>query len=234
MYQLFFTPSWFNGWDIAFEAIGLIIALMIASYSWRVYRFSHENKHMYFSLAFITIAISLMAKMFAFGVLYFQPLRDNVLMVLQPAVGTELQFADLFYRAAFFIQMVLMLGAWLLIFFISQKSRERFKKFHEISQIVLFIYLIFLISFVSNFKYFVFYLTGTVILGLTVLNYYQNYLNSGNEKTKLVMAGFALILLSSISFIFVFLFESFYVLGELFLLMGFLLLLYTYRSIMRR
>lgn len=234
MYQLFYTPTWFNGLDIVFEGIGLIIALLIAAYSWKVYKFSHENRHAYFSFAFLLIGLSLMIKMFTFGVLYFQPLRDNVLMVLSPAVGPGLEFADLFYRAAFFAQMVLMLGAWLLIFFISQKARDRLRKFYETSQIGLFVYLILLISFVSNFKYFVFYLTATVIVGITVLNYYKNYLNSGNEKAKLVMISFFLILISQIFFIFVFLFDSFYVLGEVFLLAGFLLLLYTYRSITRK
>ena len=30
MYQLFYTPSWFNGFDLVFEGISLIVALFIA------------------------------------------------------------------------------------------------------------------------------------------------------------------------------------------------------------
>jgi len=235
MYQLFFTPGWFNGLDLVFECVSLIIALLIAAYSWRIYSISKENKYGYFALAFILIAFGLLFKMFTHGVLYFTPLRDTVTEALRPALGSRLRFSELFYRAAFFLQMMLMLGSWLLIFFISQKPRQRLKKYYEVSQIALFIYLILLISVVSNFKYFVFYLTSAVILGVTVLNYYKNYLNTNrNSKAFLVMLGFLFILFSNIIFVFVFQFKGLYVLGELFLLVGFLLLLYTYRKVVRR
>ena len=62
MYQLFFTPQWFNGFDLVFEAIISIIALFIAAYSWKVYKFSQENKFAYFSVAFVTIALSFIIK----------------------------------------------------------------------------------------------------------------------------------------------------------------------------
>ena len=131
--------------------------------------------------------------------------------------------------------MASMLGGWLLIFFISQKSRSRLNKYYEVSQIALFFYLILLISFVANFSYFVFYLTSAVIIGLTVLNYYKNYLNTNRNRNAFkVMISFLFILLSNIFFVFVFLFDSFYVLGELFLLVGFLILLSVYSQIKRR
>ena len=232
MYQLFYTPSWFNGFDLAFELIGLVITLLIAGYSWKVYQLSKENRFAYFSLAFVMVALGLVSKVFTSSVLYFIPVRDVVADVLVPVMGGTLNYSDLFYRAAFFGQMVLMLGAWLLIFFISQKSRERLRKYHEVSQLALFVYLILLISVVSNFKYSVFYLTSAVILGMTTLNYYKNYLNTnGNKKAFLVMLAFLFILFSNICYIFVFIWSSFYVLGEVFLLVGFLLLLYAYRQI---
>ncbi|MFA6461747.1 MAG: hypothetical protein WCV90_05745 [Candidatus Woesearchaeota archaeon] len=235
MYQLFFTPSWFQGYDLVFEGISLIIALLIAGYSLKVYRMSKETKYGYFSFAFLFIALSLALKMFTYGVLYSSPLREATVTILGPAVGQGLEFADLFYRAAFFLQMVVMLGAWLLIFFISQKSRQRLHNFYEVSQMALFVYLIFLISVVSNFKYSVFYLTSAVILGLTVLNYFKNYLSTNcNRNAFLVMVSFMFMLFSNIAFIFVFLWDSMYVVGEVLLLVGFLLLLYTYNRVTKK
>jgi hypothetical protein len=235
MYQLFYTPSWFNGWDVVFEALGLIVTLLIAGYSWKCFKISNENRFAYFSCAFLLVSLGLAFKMFTHAVLYYQPLRDSVVTVLGPATGQNLQFADLFYRGAFFFQMLAMLGAWLLIFFISQKPRERLKKFYEISQLALFVYLILLISVVSNFKYTVFYLTNSVLLGLITLNYYKNYLNNNfNKNSFRVMLAFLFILLANISLVFVFLFENLYVAGEILLLIGFLLLLTTYRRISRK
>ena len=235
MYRLFFTPEWFNGFDLVFETIGLIIALMIAFYSYKIFRFSKENKFVYFSLAFVLVALGLGFKMFTSSVLYFFPLRESVAIVLKPVMGGGLTLADLFYRAAFFMQMSVMLSAWLLIFFISQKSRERLKKYHEISQIALFIYLILLISIVANFRYFIFYLTSAVILGMTVLNYYKNYLNSKRNKNSFrVMLSFLFILFSNNIFIFVSFYDKLYIVGEVIMLIGFLLLLSTYRRITKK
>jgi len=84
---------------------------------------------------------------------------------------------------------------------------------------------------VSNFKYFVFYLTSAVLLGLITLNYYKNYLNSQNQNAFRVMTAFLIMLLGNLFFIFVFLVEEFYVIGEVLLLAGFLVLLYTYYKI---
>ncbi|MBT4936031.1 hypothetical protein HOL21_00110 [Candidatus Woesearchaeota archaeon] len=234
MFRLFFTPEWFNGWDIVFNVVSLLIAFLIAGYSWRIYRVNKDTKYAYFSLAFILVFVGLLFKSFTSGVLYFFPVREVVADVLRPVAGQSLQLSELFYRGAFFVQMMAMLSAWLLIFFISQKSRARLSKFYEVSQIGLFIYLVLLISIVSNFQYTVFYLTSAVLLSLIVLNYYKSYLNSGNKNTKKIMQAFMLILMGNVFFIFVFLFQSFYAVGEILVLLGFLFLLYTYNKVKRR
>lgn len=230
MFRLFLTPTWFNGWDIVFNVVSIIVALLIAAYSWRVFHFNKENKYAYFSLAFVLVAVSLLFQSFTNTVLYYTPIRDAVAITLSPATGPGLKYADLFYRGAFFVQMFSMLSAWLLIFFLSQKSRARLTKFYEVSQIALFGYLILLISFISNFKYFVFYLTSLVLVGLIVLNYYKNYLNTNKNKYAFqVMLAFLSLFIANIFFIFVFVSQPLYALGQVFMLGGFLLLLSVYR-----
>jgi len=54
-----------------------------------------------------------------------------------------------------------------------------------------------------------------------------------NANAYKVMLSFLFILVGNFFFIFVFLAQSFYVIGELFLLLGFLLLLSTYRKVVR-
>ena len=235
MFRLFFTPTWFHGWDLVFQAISIVVALLIAAYSWRIYRIHHERKYGYFSFAFLMVAFGLLMQILTSGVVYFTPIRDVAADVLRPVAGDSLEYSSLLYRLGFFLQMAPLLGGWLLIFLVSQKSRARLTKFYEVAQIALFIYLIILISFVANFKYFVFYLTSAVILGLVVLNYYKNYLNTGKNKNAFwVMISFLLILIGNLFFVFVFLVKSFYVLGQLSMLAGFLLLLYIYMKVVRR
>ena len=235
MYRLFSTPGWFNGWDIVIESFGFIVALFIALFSWRIYRLHKENRFAYFSLAFILVALGLLVKAGTSSILYFTPVRDVAADVLRPVAGAGLKFSYLWYRSGFLLHMIPMLGAWLLLFFISQKSRARLHKFHEVTQMALFIYLILLISIVANFKYFVFYLTSSVLLALIVLNYYKHALNLPKKTNSLlVMLAFLLILLGNLFFVFVFLQNGLYVIGELFQLVGFLLLLYVYSTVIRR
>lgn len=238
MFRLFYTPDWFNGLDLVFDAISLLVALLIAGYSWRLYRIHRENKYGYFSFAFVLIGLAFVAKILMEGLLYYAPLRNAATTVLIPVVGkaaTGINYSQLFFRTGFFVSMITMLGAWLLLFFISQKKEGRLKKYYEVSQIALFVYLLLLISLVSNFKYQVFYLTSSVILGMTVLNYYKNYLNTnGNRNALQVMVAFLLFLFSNFAFIFVFLIPGLYVVGEVLLLTGFLVLLKTYAQTQRK
>ncbi len=237
MFRLFYTPDWFNGLDLVFDTVSLLIALMIAAYSWRVYKIHRENKYGYFSFSFILIALAFISKIIMEGLLYYAPLRNAATSVLVPVVGkaaTGINYSSLFFRSGFFISMITMLGAWLLLFFISQKKEGRLKKYYEVSQIALFVYLLLLISLVSNFKYEVFYLTSAVILGMTVLNYYKNYLNTNKNKNAWrVMVAFLFFLFANFAFIFVFLNARLYVVGEILMLAGFLLLMRTYARIQR-
>jgi len=234
MFRLFFTPGWFNEFDLLFKGIGLLVALLIAAYSWKFYRIDKDNKFAYFSLAFVFVSLSLGISIFTSGVLNFFPLRETVAQVLSPITGEGLRFSELFYRAAFFVEMASMLGAWLLIFLISQKPRDRLKRYFELSQIGLFVYLVLLISWVANFKYVVFYLTSLVLLSLIVLNYYKNYLNKNKNKNAFsVMSAFFLIMAGNLFLVFVFLHSSLYAAGQLLMLSGSLLLLRTYRRVVR-
>jgi hypothetical protein len=235
MFSLFATPEWFNGIDLIFNIVVLLIALFIAGYSWRVYKISKENKFAYFSFAFVLIGLAFLAKVVTFANLYFRPVRETVYQVLLPVTHGQVVFMDLFYRLGFITQMACMLGALLLIFLVSQKSRQRLHRFHEISQIGLFVYLIGLISILATFKYFVFPLTSAVLLSLIVLNYYKNYLNSNkNKNSYYVMVAFLLLLLSQLFFIFVHINNGAYFFAEVFLLMGFLLILKVYGKVTRR
>ena len=231
MSSLFLTPGWFNGIDVIFELIGLVIALLISGYSWKSYRVSGEVRLRYFSLAFLLIGFSFFVKILTSSAVYYQEVRMVADTFIRPALGPDREYSVIFYKGGFFLEMASMLGGWLLLFFISQKARERLKKYYELSQMGLFVYLVLLVSWVASFKYVAFYLTSTVLISLIVLNYYKNYLNNNNKNTLSIMNSFSLMLLGNIFFVFMFLTPLFYVLGQVFLLLGFILLLYTYMKV---
>lgn len=234
MFRLFFTPPWFNGWDLLVDAIALVIALCIAAYAWRIYKVERGNKFAYFSGAFLLVALGLLFKIGTSAILYFSPFQQAAAAVVGSVGARTLQFSDLYYRIGFFLYMVPSLGAWLLIFFTSQKSRERLKRWHELSQILLFIYLVILISVIASFSSVVFHLTSAVLLTLIVLNYYRNYLNANkNRRTFQVMCSFFAILIGNLFLVFVTYLPALYAVGELFILVGFLMLLGVYMQVVR-
>ena len=153
MFRLFLTPEWFEGVDLIFNAVSLMVAMLIAGYSWKVYRISKENRFSYFSLAFVMVSFSLLMNIITQGLNYYTPWRDTAAAILVPIVGAASRgasYSELFYRSGFFLSMVGMLGAWLLIFFISQKRTGRLKRYYDVSQISLFVYLILLICIDSK------------------------------------------------------------------------------------
>jgi hypothetical protein len=235
MFSLFNTPSWFNDYDLVFNVITFLITFLVTAYSYKIYKISKERKYAYFSLSFLLISFAFILKIVLLAVSSYSSPNQLADYTLSPITGGSVVYGDLLYRAAYFLHMASTLGAWLLIFFISQKSRARLSKFYEVAQIALFIYLITLISVVSSFKYTVFYLTAAVILGMIVLNYYKNYLNKKrNMNAFLVMVAFLLILLGQFFFIFVFISNTLYLFGELSLLIGFLLIFYVYRKVVNK
>ena len=181
------------------------------------------------------IALGLIFKILTGSLAYFQPVRHATTAVLGPIVQVDPIVRGLYYRIGFFLEMVPILGGLLLIFFISQKSRERLKRWHEVSQILLFIYLVVLIGVIANFTYVIFYLTSVVILSLIILNYYKNYLNTNkNKKTLQVMFSFVSVMIGNIFMVFTVILPGFYVVGEFFMLVGFLTLLAVYMQVLRR
>lgn len=232
MFTLFETPIWFSGIDLVFDIITILIALLIAGYSWKVAKLCNENKYKYFSFAFILVAIAFMFKFGTSATLYYSSIREVADHTLRPLTQGIVTYNDMIYRFGYFMQMASLLGAWLLVFFISQKSRDRLKKYYEIAQMGLFVYLVTLLAVIATFKPFVFYLTATVILSMIVLNYYKNYLNSGKKwNSILVMLSFFFILIGHVFFTFLFIWNGFYIPGELFMLAGFLLIFYVYRKV---
>ena len=62
MLKFYFSPEWFHGIDSIFEIVSIIVALLIALYAYKIYKFSKVNKYKFFSWAFLLIAIAYIFK----------------------------------------------------------------------------------------------------------------------------------------------------------------------------
>lgn len=237
MFTLFETPTWFAGFDLALDTIALLITLIISSYSYKLFKLSKNHKFGYFGLAFSFMSLAFIVKIITYTVIYFstpQAIAGQTVAVITGITGinsVDISLRNLLYRFGFFVQMASTLGALLLLYLVSQKSRDRLKRFYEVSQIALFTYFVILISIVSTFKYTVFYLTSLVLLALIVLNYYQHYLLKKTDNSKKVLFAFSCLLLAQIFFVFIFAANWFYFVAEILTLTSFSIIAYVYMQV---
>ena len=62
MGYILYTPSWFFGIDSIFEFISVFVTIFIGYYSYKIYKLVSDKKYFYFSLSFMFIAISFIAR----------------------------------------------------------------------------------------------------------------------------------------------------------------------------
>lgn len=223
MLSLVFSPKWFYGVDIIFEILGIIVALLIAFYSFRIYRFSgkENTNHIYLGLSFLAIAASFAAKVMTNFVLYYQT-------TVKQEFGTVivkyhlLEKSNLFFQVGYDLHRFLMLLGLFGVYWLVSKSRDVEHQF-------LFAYLFFIIAIFSFQSFVVFHVTAAVILFMIVKHYLAlckgKSWSRGGRNARINLAAFMLIALSQVVFIFTVFNTLSYVIGEVLQFAGLVLFL---------
>ena len=248
MFELFFVPKWFYGIDAILEGIVVIVALLIAGYAYKVYKKLDERKFKFFSLAFLLIALSFLAKIFTHLVIVSQKIRDLAVGTMQISLANT-NVSDLFYRFGFFFHIGLFLTALLLLFLVSEKTLHQ-KEPLNMKMVLLALFFTFLITVFSNLKYLLildlgiatitfpsvgfFYLTSLALMVMITFNYSKNYLKKKTNSTLLVAAAFILLALSQLIFLFDFVDTGFYIGGVIVELIGYLTLLAAFIMVLKK
>ncbi|MEA3430735.1 MAG: hypothetical protein U9R08_05660, partial [Nanoarchaeota archaeon] len=77
MLELVYSPQWFYGIDILFESINVIAALLIAFFSYKIYKYTKDRHCLYFGLSFLAICIAFISKILTNFQIYFNVLRQS-------------------------------------------------------------------------------------------------------------------------------------------------------------
>lgn len=218
MITLIFSPKWFYGYDIIFEALAVIVTLIIGLYSLRIYRFSKERVYKYFGLSFLAFSAAFISKIAMNFALYNVNVVKNT-MQTTTFTQTLLQKSNLLLQAGYDVHRFLFLISLLGIYWIISKSRDNEHRW-------LFIYLLLIISLFSFNTYYVFHLTAALML-LFIVRHFRNICQKKDApmNAHLNFLAFALLLLSQFVFIFVFLNNAIYVVAEIVQLIGFIIFL---------
>jgi len=229
MLTFVFSPRWFYGVDCISAIIALVITLLIAGFSYKIFAFSKDKKYKYLALSFLTLSAAFFFKLLTNITVYYDITKQTKFGSLILSY-TSLESSDLLVSLGFMGYRFLFLAGFMGLFYLLYKHRDR-------KLLIIMAWLILLATWFSLRNYFFFHATAILFLALLFWYYYRACQTSGRKKIKslkYLMATFWFLGISQISFIFVFLSLNLYALGELLQLAGFLLLLFNLLSMFKK
>lgn len=221
-----FSPSWFLGIDAIFELVTVLVTLLIAVYSYKLYKFTKERGYRFFSYAFLLIGIS-----YVINILMNISVYHPVIKVAQVGIFTIItktfERVEIFYAVGFFVlRFLLLLGLVTLLLVLHKKKDKKYS--------FLLLYLAFVSALIGNYIFHIFYITSSLLLLFIFVYYYNNYLRYRSRNSLCVAISFLLIFVSQIVFILLTVHPVLYVVGESIQLLGYLLLLFIFISILKK
>lgn len=200
----------------------LLVSALISYQSYRNYRFLNVKTFKYFSWAFISITLGYLFKICS----SFTIVHKVVIEMSEFSVTffTNLDFfQDLHIFSLIFHKFFILLG-FLILFLTLIKSNKR-------SEVFLTVYLTIMLLFLSIYFDFIFGLSLVVILVLLTSHFYNNQKKNKTRSSKVVFTAFFLITAGSIISIPYSFYHPEHLIGELFILFGFLTLLINHLNI---
>lgn len=224
MVQVVFSPKWFWGKDIFIDSIALIVLLLIAIFATKYYRIKKSKNYLYLALSFYLIALSFFSKILINFTIYYQVLHTQMIGSMEYTQLILKSSEILAVSGLFFYRLFTLLGLFMLYSIYERQSK---------ANIILMIYFIIISIFFSKEEYYIFYLTSFIFLGVISNRYYQNYKKNKEKTSGLLASSFSVITLSQIFFMFVNFTKHFYVVGEAIQLIGYIILLVTFITVLK-
>lgn len=223
MIKLVFSPKWFFGIDIVFEIAAIFITLLISLYGYRIYKLSKNKEHKYFSTSFLLIALSFILKTITSFDIYYSVLK-TVDLGFRTVTMVFLYYSDTLHLVGLLASRMLMLIAFFSLFLLTDRG-------HSKNDIYMISYFLLITTIFSSSAYYLFHITLGFAIFFLCLHFRKNYRKDRKVNKLAVFLSFVLLLTSQLAFTLIFLEEEFYVLGEILMLIGYLVLLLNYISV---
>ena len=206
----------FYGIDSLVEFLTLVVSLIISLYSYKVYKLIKDKNYKLFSMGFLFIGISFIFKILS-NITIFNKVRIEQANFIF-TFFSRLEYMQLINFFSFILYKTFHIIGFLLLFLLLTKEDQRKKG-------PLFFYLSLIVVLFSVYFNFIFHMTVVFILIYLTLHFYENSKKRMNINALLVFISFLIILTGHLFFIFSDIHVYFYLIGEVLMLAGFLLLL---------
>lgn len=224
--EIILSPYWFYGIDNFFDIFAVLTTLFISFYSYQLYKFSKKSNYKWFSISLLLISLAFVAKILTNVIIYYPSVAVTTLGCFSVMYRVMKQ-SNILFILGLLAHRFLMLVGFFGVYWLVSKSREK-------NKIPLTLFLLFAATILSAYVYPAFSMAMVIMLSHIVYYYGITYRKNRNRKTALILCSFALLLLSQIVFIFLFLDSSMYVASEILQSAGYLLLLYSYYLIVKK
>tara|TARA_Y100000034_G_scaffold37358_1_gene45929 strand:+ start:462 stop:1157 length:696 start_codon:yes stop_codon:yes gene_type:complete len=222
MLKFVFSPTWFFGIDAAFEAVTMIIALLIAARSMSIYYYVKESRYFWFGTAFLMLATAFAGKILTNLVLYYNVIETysfGLAEITHEAVRTSANFHTISFLMYRFLTLMAFLGIYLV--YTSKVKTAR-------SAIFFFSYFVLITVLFSSNISMIFHLTAFLLLAMISLLSLKNWYKTRSRAAKYVTASFAIIMISQLTFMPALYNNIAYVAAEVIQLIGYSSMLLAY------
>lgn len=219
-------PLWFSGPDFIIDLISVVTLLLIGFFAWKFYSMDKDNKkHLMMFLALAVLGASFIFKILTYLILYSTTFSVEVLNIFGQLVY-YLEPNNFYFSISFIIYAVLTLTGFYLLYTIYDPKISS-------STSLLIFYFILVVALFSENAYLFMHLTAMMLSVLITFALWKNYKKNNLNSTKNLAISFGIISFSRIFFIFASFYSSMYVLGETIQLVGFIILLITFISVLK-
>lgn len=226
MLQFITSPEWFLINDAIFELISFVVVLLIALYSFKIYKFTESIRYKYFAISFAIIGIASIIKIITDMILHQHFFGStNIFTPIITLVASQNIFFILSLIAFRYFFLLGLLGIYLVQNEISRK---------EISLIVLLSFLMLPVAVVTQYWFFVFHITAGLMLLLITIKTYTRAIEIKKKSAFITALAFFILLTSQIIFSLSHLHNTIYVIAESIHLIGFIVLLINYINLVRK
>lgn len=205
------TVLWLLKEDILFEFVAAIIALIIGVYGIRISRYAKRRKMLFLGAGFILFSLGLYARV-GFDML----IEVELLNRLDFLLGHHHML--LTAKALLVLYMFLTYSGYLTILLSFFGERDVYIP-------VLMMLFAVLATLTSGNMYIAFHIISLILIGLIILHLWKNYKKSHGTNPCIVLLSFVSLLLAQLCFILVWFSIVFYYIANMFVLLGYLLLL---------
>ncbi|MFH1801844.1 MAG: hypothetical protein ABH864_00150 [archaeon] len=212
----------FYGIDSLLDFMIILVAALIAYQSRRVYKLIKEKNYLRFSYAFLSIALAFVAKIIANLTIVYETKIEHVNFVV--FVTHELQEMQIINLLGSTFYKVFLLIGFLILFLITTKTDKK-------EDVILFAYFAAISVLFSLYFNFIFHLTIIIILVALTTHFHNNYKKTKSGNSYKVYLAFLFILVSHVICLFYGIHVFVYLLGEIFVFAGFLILLVNHTKI---